>query len=883
MTTKTSMLRRLTTVAIASCASASVLASGPLNLNPNDPIGIERWPNGGANIPWNPDGVPVGGAGALALGPLTWTEAVDQTATAFAQWAGIASATATYSNNGPMPFDVDETNFAPFVDNLFNGNNNSDGFSPIVYDDDGAIFVALFGVSGVLGFASTDTRDADGTPIEAVAFLNGGSILDGFPISDFFSVQVHEFGHYSGMGHTVVNGQNIALGDASGPTPNNTFGNSPVDQTETMYPFAIQGGLQSSIHADDVGFYSVMYPTETYFAETGTISGEVVDANGTGLTGINVIARNINNPFIDAVSAISGDREGGGVYEINGLTPGESYVVFIDNIQDGGFSTTPIAIPGPEEFWNEGESDNVSSPDDPTVFTPIIVAAGDPVTGIDIIINRPGPGVVDLGDDDSVEIPLPFTFQFCGIPMESVFINSNGSLTFLAGDTDFSESVAEHLTGPPRIAGLWDDLSPNQGGEVSFSETDSKFRVEWNAVSEFLAPTTNTFAIELLANGKFNIEIGDIAAIDGLTGYSCSGLIANGTEEESDLNTLRQRIRTNFKPAVYEIFSFGEEPNDLANTPLKFQKPRIPGDPFEPNDTVADSVYQKLPYSSADRLTSLDLFAPDVDFYSFHLEAGQTLLAEVTYSLADTVIGLFLIDEETHTGTLVATDDDGGAGTLSAFVLPITESGKYALAVSSFPDFGFTGAGASGGRYIVEIDAIDGILLSLGDDDSFEIDLGFAFPFNGESYTSVFVNSNGNLTFGSGDTDFSESTFELLADQPRIAPLWDDLSPNQGGQVIAEFDEGAFTVTFEDVPEFFATTGNTFSVTLSADGSISISYGDVAATDGIAGVSAGGGIADPGETDLSATGGGAASGATYEQFGFGDENDLDNSDISFSD
>ena len=66
-----------------------------------------------------------------------------------------------------MPFDVDATNFFPFVENLYFGTNNADGFSPIVFDDDGSIFVALFGSSGVLGFASTDTRDAGGTPIEA--------------------------------------------------------------------------------------------------------------------------------------------------------------------------------------------------------------------------------------------------------------------------------------------------------------------------------------------------------------------------------------------------------------------------------------------------------------------------------------------------------------------------------------------------------------------------------------------------------------------------------------------------------------------------------------------------------------------------------------------
>ena len=55
-------------------------------------------------------------------------------------------------------------------------------------------------------------------------------------------MQVHEFGHYSGMAHTVVNGENLAFGDESGPTPFNTYGNAPANQSETMYPFALVGG-----------------------------------------------------------------------------------------------------------------------------------------------------------------------------------------------------------------------------------------------------------------------------------------------------------------------------------------------------------------------------------------------------------------------------------------------------------------------------------------------------------------------------------------------------------------------------------------------------------------------------------------------------------------
>ena len=54
------------------------------------------------------------------------------------------------------------------------------------------VFDLLFGPgTGVLGFASYDTFDANGFPIEGVSFLNGGSILGGFPEDDFFGVQVH--------------------------------------------------------------------------------------------------------------------------------------------------------------------------------------------------------------------------------------------------------------------------------------------------------------------------------------------------------------------------------------------------------------------------------------------------------------------------------------------------------------------------------------------------------------------------------------------------------------------------------------------------------------------------------------------------------------------
>jgi hypothetical protein len=83
------------------------------------------------------------------------------------------------------------------------------------------------------------------------------------------------------------------------------------------------------------------------------------------------------------------------------------------------------------------------------------------------------------------------------------------------------------------------------------------------------------------------------------------------------------------------------------------------------------------------------------------------------------------------------------------------------------------------------------------------------------------------------------------------------------------------------VPEFLASTGNTFMVTLRDDGSFTFEYGVINATDGLVGTTEGGGAADPGETDLSAGGAFPASGTTYESFS-GSDNDLSGLILEFT-
>jgi len=67
------------------------------------------------------------------------------------------------------------------------------------------------------------------------------------------------------------------------------------------------------------------------------------------------------------------------------------------------------------------------------------------------------------------------------------------------------------------------------------------------------------------------------------------------------------------------------------------------------------------------------------------------------------------------------------------------------------------------------------------DDQCWQYSLPFSFPFYGNTYTSIWICSNGYIDFvpeySDGWSDFSNSTSELIQNV-RIAPLWTDIWPN---------------------------------------------------------------------------------------------------------
>jgi hypothetical protein len=871
--------------------AAPALAGGPL-ANCDDGVPF-LWPNGGRDIVWNAD--------LGDLGNLTKAEADTFVANSFGQWQNVTSSTISFVRGANLPLDVDETNFEPFFDAAA-----PDGLSAIVYDDTGAIFDLLFGPdSGVLGFAGPEFGDpATCTITEGLAFLNGPEFDPTDPDTGL-SIMVHEFGHFSNLAHTQTNGGillGIALGtpETSGPAPFNTFGAPTVADfvnnglLETMYPFFFgpQFG-ETSPGLDDTTSMSRLYPEANYFATTVSVAGSIFSPNGaTRLSGVNVIARNVANPFLDAVSAISGDFTPEtdpavstvvGTYRFTGLTPGAQYAVYVDEILQGGFSTDPRNLPGPEEF-SSGAAE--SNSDAPGTFVPVTAAAGATRTGINVIFNVPLPGEpLPVGDDDSVELFPRFPIDFCGQRFTSLFANANGSITFGRADSAFSESTFTHLSGPPRIAGLWDDLNADAGGSVTFEETANTFIVRWQGVPEFPAVGANTFSITInkknhlgealgaVVGNPFSITYGTLSALDGLSGYSCGGAVTSGFEKESDLSAFAGSIGGLIPlPAIFEdlVGNSATETVDLRGT-LRFNGVNRIIDLTElvrRNDSIRKATpLLSLPFDSANPAFATVIDPDDVDFYSFRVRAGDVLAIEVVRGDLDSVIGVFDAD----TGDLLAVDDDGGDGVLSRLILQANTNLRLAVAVSTFPDVEFIGAGESTGRYSLYINTYRGTPITLGDDDSVPVALARPFMFQGQARNSVFVNSNGSLTFGAGDTAFQGTVPAFLAGPPRISPLWTDLDPTgflgNEGVVLVDANARPAAVHFVSVSEFFSSSPNYFTAELRDQGGIALKWGPTERGAALVGVTQGGGAADPGPTDLSRRGL-RPNGTTYENFRF---------------
>lgn len=332
-------------------------------------------------------------------GCLTNEQADAAVAFGFAQWTGVASSSFQAEIAGDFADvglgDISGEGAADVI-GVFNG-----GGYHVMYDSDGTILRDFFGIYGnVLGISSPEWAEEE-TITESWAVINIASVPEGDDGTKAAGVMTHEFGHGINLAHSQANGHVTFLGapwywiawaprNCAAPYDvapiedwveyQDWIFSTAIPSTETMYPF-IQpnetGAEMSTVdRPDDMTALSNIYPGNGWPTSHGTITGEIrLKDNATGLTGVNVVARNVADPLGDVVTVMSGDQTQGmigpdGRYTINGLTPGAEYVVYVENIYQGGFPTPPASLPSFQEYWDSNESADAMR-DDPCAWTTI--------------------------------------------------------------------------------------------------------------------------------------------------------------------------------------------------------------------------------------------------------------------------------------------------------------------------------------------------------------------------------------------------------------------------------------------------------------------------------------------------------------------------------
>ena len=147
------------------------------------------------------------------------------------------------------------------------------------------------------------------------------------------------------------------------------------------------------------------------------------------------------------------------------------------------------------------------------------------------------------------------------------------------------------------------------------------------------------------------------------------------------------------------------------------------------------------------------------------------------------------------------------------------------------------------------------------DDREQGLDLSFAFPFLGTTYSTIFVSTNGYVNLGT-DASLTCCPTELSlfnSSAPVISPFWSDLDLNEMGEVLFKDFGNRAVVTWNAIGTFQNEQAPlTFQLELRADGTITFSYNGISDIlnldeDLVVGFSQGGGAANPGETDFSAS------------------------------
>jgi hypothetical protein len=162
-------------------------------------------------------------------------------------------------------------------------------------------------------------------------------------------------------------------------------------------------------------------------------------------------------------------------------------------------------------------------------------------------------------DDTYTQLTLPFSFPFYGTGRTTVFVGTNGYVTFDNGDSTYTESIPS-FNELPRIAAFFDDLYGRSTGCAHYNVLPDRLVVTYNTVQHYSFGGSNTLQMILFQDGRIQFAYRGITALT-------TGMIAGLTPgPNSPAQTVDYSAQTSAEvpagTAVYEFF-LSTNPFDL--------------------------------------------------------------------------------------------------------------------------------------------------------------------------------------------------------------------------------------------------------------------------------------------------------------------------------
>jgi hypothetical protein len=229
----------------------------------------------------------------------------------------------------------------------------------------------------------------------------------------------------------------------------------------------------------------------------------------------------------------------------------------------------------------------------------------------------PGTGTaLNLGDDQSVSVDLPFMFNFFGSDFDSAWISSNGFLSFSTSANLCCNAYEIDSSNTPRntLFGLWGDPDPRRG-ETSLTGNPytmtttgtggvSAFVAGWYGVPEYSTQNYFTFQIVLNADNSFEFRYGDVTTYQS-------------TDSQYARNHRWLSGYTGPTSTDNELFLYGHDMASLSNRSFRAEMPSSLDCMIFPTSPGCESVFD--PIYEDDFYYEDDTF----DFYSDGSDDGQ--------------------------------------------------------------------------------------------------------------------------------------------------------------------------------------------------------------------------------------------------------------------